>query len=324
MRTVPGSLALAFLVLCCPAAAQQGGEALTLLRLNGGGPSDRVGEAVALAGDVDGDGTSDIIIGAEFANSFGHMRNGMVLVYSGANGALLHQFHGNADFQKFGTSVASAGDINADGYDDIIVGSPEASPPGLNVAGQIDIFSGFDGSNLLHIDGTVDSGFFGRSVASCGDIDGDTTPDFIVGESGFNNEAGRAHVYSGLSGTTIHVIDGVVGDLCGFSTSGAGDVDGDGTLDFAIGSPYASVAGFNENGSAIIYSGASGNALLQFEGNDHDISFGYSVSGGFDVNDDNIPDLIVGAPKAKNLAGASAAGTAVVFSGSNGQLLHQG
>jgi hypothetical protein len=309
--------------LCCPAAAQEGGDAITLLRFEGGGPFDRVGEAVAMAGDIDGDGTPDLLVGADFASTQSFNRNGLVYVYSGATGAILWQFHGTADHQHFGVVVASAGDINLDGFDDILIGSPDASLSGLNKSGMIDIFSGQTGANLLHIDGASVAGYFGRSIANCGDINGDGIPDFIVGESGYNNEAGRVLVYSGLSGTTLQIIDGQAGDACGFSVSGAGDLDADGTPDFLVASPLATSGIFNENGAVTAYSGATWSPLLQLTGNEDQINFGNSVSGGFDVNDDGTPDFIVGAPFATNPGGFNSAGKAIVFSGTNGQVLHQ-
>ncbi|MDP7062142.1 MAG: VCBS repeat-containing protein [Planctomycetota bacterium] len=322
MRIFPGSLVLASFFVCGSLHAQEGGDAVTLLRFDSGAPSDRIGEAVALAGDVDADGTPDILIGAEFASSFGFNRNGSVFVHSGATGGLLYQFHGDADFEKFGTSIASVGDINNDGHDDILVGSPEASPTGLTQAGQIDIFSGADGLSLLHIDGTVDYGFFGRAVAGCSDIDGDTIPDFIVGESGFNNFSGRVMVYSGLTGLVIHTINGSSGSAMGWSVSCAGDLNADTVPDVLIGSPDADSLTFTDNGRAEIYSGATAALLLQLDGADDDIHFGYAVSGGLDVNLDDQPDVIVGAPFA-NPGGNLAAGSAFVYSGINGALLYQ-
>lgn len=325
MRTLPSSFALFFLVLCCPAYAQEGGKAITLLRFEGGGPFERVGEAVALIGDINGDGTPDLLVGAEFANSSGFTRNGFVYAYSGSTGVLLHQFHGTASHQNFGGEVASAGDIDSDGFDDILIGSPEADPASVDGAGMIDIFSGAGGPlvNLLHIDGTVDSGYFGSSIATCGDIDADGTPDFLVGEPGYNNGAGRVQLYSGSSGTVLQTIDGLPGDFCGLSVSAAGDVDADGTTDFLVGSPFASSPGFQANGQATLYSGVNGNILLQLNGSQDNMEFGASVSGGFDVNDDGTMDFMVGAPRATSPTGVSDAGAAMVYSGATGLVLHQ-
>jgi hypothetical protein len=322
MRTLLGSLVLGSLFVCSSLHAQEGGEAVTLLRFDSGAPDDRIGETVALAGDVDADGTPDILIGAEYANSSGLFRNGSVFVYSGSTGGLLHQFHGSVDNERFGASISSAGDINNDGYDDILIGSPEASPTGLTQAGQIDIYSGQTGLSLLHIDGTVDFGFFGRSVAACGDLDNDTIPDFIVGESGFNNFDGRVLVYSGLSGSVIHTISGATEAAMGWSVSCAGDLNADNVPDLLIGSPDADSLTFTHNGQVEIYSGANASLLLQLHGaatNDH---FGYAVNGGFNVNQDGLPDMIVSAPFASP-GGNLAAGSVFVYSGSNGALLHQ-
>lgn len=321
MRILSGSLVLASLIVCGSLHAQEGGEAMTLLRFEGGGPLDRVGEAVALAGDINGDGTPDILVGAEFASSSGFNRNGSVFVYSGANGGLLYQFHGNADFEKFGASISSVGDINNDGYDDILVGSPEASPTGLVQAGQIDIYSGIDGLSLLHIDGTVDFGFFGRSVAGCGDLDNDNIPDFIVGESGFNSDDGRVWVYSGLTGTTIHTILGTSASAfaAGFSVSGTGDLNADLIPDFIIGSPGLTLS---DAGHAAVYSGADAALLMQLTGTISGDRLGYAVNGGFDVNRDGLPDFIIGAPFASP-GGSVSAGSVYVISGATGALLHQ-
>ena len=322
MRTLPGSIVLASLFVCSSLHAQEGGEAETLLRFDSGAPGDRIGETVALAGDVNADGTPDILIGAEYASSFGWNRNGSVFVYSGTNGALIWQFHGDADFERFGTSIASVGDIDNDGHDDILIGSPEASPIGLTQAGQIDIYSGATGLSLLHIDGTVDFGFFGRSVAGCGDLDNDSIPDFIVGESGFNNFNGRVLVYSGLTGSVIHTINGSTGSAMGWSVSCAGDLNADNVPDLLIGSPDATSLTFTDNGQAEIYSGANASLLLQLDGNADNIHFGYAVNGGFDVNQDGLPDIIVGAPFSSP-GGNLSAGSVFVFSGANGAVLHQ-
>jgi hypothetical protein len=322
MRIIPGSIALLVSSLCCPLAAQEGGDAVTLLRFDSGGPSDRLGEAVALAGDIDGDGTSDILVGAEFANSSGLLRNGSVFVYSGANGGLIYSFHGTADHEKFGSAVSSAGDINGDGFDDILVGSPAASPGAFTNSGQVDIFSGADGSSLLHLDGSADFAYFGRAVASCGDMDGDTVPDFIVGESGYNGNAGRVLVYSGATATVIHDVPGSATDGLGFSVSCAGDLDNDSVPDFLAGCPFTGSNGFTENGRVVAYSGATAAVLLQLDGDADGVQFGRAVDGGFDVDSDGRPDLIVGAPFTAP-GGVIAAGSAFVHSGANGQLLHR-
>lgn len=298
-------------------SAQQGGESEVLLHFDGGGPSERLGESLAFGGDINGDGTPDILVGAEFADSSGFTRNGMAVVYNGLNGAILHQFFGTASFENLGTVVISPGDMNADGFDDILVSSSGADPGALVDAGRIEIFSGFDGSSLLSIDGTVDDGFFGASLAALGDIDGNSVPDFMVGEPGRNASAGRVYVYSGLSGSVLFQVDGLAGDACGTSVSSAGDLNGDGTTDFFVGSPFADTASFTDNGTAEVFSGATGLSLNLFEGMASNDQFGHSVDGGHFVDLDTTPDFIIGSPN-RNPGTAAAAGSAVVYDGASG------
>lgn len=303
------------------ATPQQGGETEVLLHFDGGGPSERLGEALAFGGDINADGTPDILVGAEFADSFGFTRNGLAVVYSGTNGAILHQFFGSADFENLGTVVISPGDMNGDGFDDILIGSGGADPGILVDAGRIEIFSGADGSSLLRIDGTSDFGRFGAALAGLGDLDTDGTPDFMVGEPGRNNDAGRVHVYSGLSGTTLFQKDGTAGDACGTAVSAAGDLNGDGTPDWLAGSPFADTSSFTDNGTAEVFSGATGASLLLMEGTASNDQFGHALDGGLQVDLDGVPDFIIGIPN-RNPGSAPAAGSAAVYDGATANLVY--
>ncbi len=314
---------LAFFVLpCISLAAQEGGQPEVLLHFDGSRQSVRLGESIGLGGDFDADGNPDIILGAEFADTLGFTRNGMVQVYSGALGTLLLQLDGNASFENFGTSVTAINDINGDGIDDILVGTPGADPFGLTDAGEIDLFSGNNGTLLLHIDGTVASGRFGAQVVALSDLDGDGLPDFAASEPGRNSNAGRVYVYSGLSGTILFQLDGNPGDAMGTALSSAGDYDLDGIEDLFVGSPNADTQLLTDNGIAQVYSGASGLPLFLLEGVATQDHFGQALDGGFFVNQDNIPDFIVGAPN-HDPGGVPSAGAATVFSGANGNILFE-
>lgn len=302
-------------------SAQEGGEPEVLLHFDGGGPSERLGESLAFGGDINADGTPDILVGAEFADSSGLTRNGMAVVYSGTNGVILHQFFGTANFENLGTVVISPGDMNADGFDDILIGSAGADPALLTDAGRIEIFSGFDGSSLLLIEGTVDDGFFGSSIAGLGDIDANGVPDFAVGEPGRNGFAGRVYVYSGLTGTALFQKDGVAGDECGTAVSVAGDLNGDGTTDWFVGSPYADTGGLTDNGTAEVFSGADGSSLRLFEGTASNDQFGQAVDGGHFIDLDAVPDFIIGIPN-RNPGSAPAGGSAAVYDGATGNLTY--
>ena len=119
-------------LLAAPAFAQTvGGGSEKLHRWDGGAGYDRFGTSVSGAGDVNGDGFADVIVGAIGADPGGLQFAGSAYVYSGADGSLLHQWDGGAADDWFGESVSGAGDVNGDGFADVIVGADGASPGGL-------------------------------------------------------------------------------------------------------------------------------------------------------------------------------------------------
>jgi FG-GAP-like repeat/FG-GAP repeat len=154
---------------------------------------------------------------------------------------------------------------------------------------------------------------FGFVADEIGDITGDGVPDFIVGAPGNDAagaEAGRAYVYSGAGSALVYTISGHgAGEQAGWSVAGAGDVDGDGTADFAVGSP-------NMAGLVRVYSGADGGLLLDLSGPAPGSMFGKVIAGIGDINGDGRGDLLIGAEGA-----AGGAGQAVVVSGMNGATL---
>lgn len=320
---LPTVLPLLFLAgVPTPLAAQEGGEPETLLHFDGGGPSERLGEAISFGGDINNDGTPDLLVGAPFADTSGLTRNGMVLAYSGLTGGLLYQFDGSASFENFGSALAGLGDINGDGFGDILIGSAGADPLTFTDAGEIDIYSGIDGSLLLHLDGSVDFGEFGMAVAALGDLDGDLIPDFAVSEPGRNSDAGRVYIYSGLSGSILFQNDGSLGDRFGAALSTAGDFDGNGTTDYLVGCPFADTGLLTDNGTASIFSGSTGLELQLYEGQASNDHFGEAVSGGLPANMDAIPDLVIGIPN-RDPGGAPGAGSAILIDGATGMIAFQ-
>ena len=235
----------------------------------------------------------------------------------------LQSYHGTVAEEHLGGSVRDAGDVNGDVVDDLIVGSWRNPLSSAHLqTGKVNVFSGADGLTLFSLSGTSYQEGFGASVSGTGDVNGDGFDDFIVGAYRADHsapDAGRATVYSGVDGSVLYAIDGAnAGDWFGRSVSGAGDVNGDGLDDFIVGAPNR-VAPLYE-GSAYVYSGATGSVLYAIDGsavNDH---FGSSVSGAGDVDGDGFDDFIVGAD-GERWSGPRTGG-ATVFSGRTGAVLH--
>ena len=290
----------ALLALACSSTAQH----QVFHRFAGAAAYDEFGSSVGNAGDVNGDGFADVIVGAPKADANG-TNSGSAFVLSGRDGAVLYTFHG-AGGDQFGTSVAGAGDVDRDGYADVIVGAPFA----YSTDGAAYVFSGRDGSRLGAWSGSSPGDGLGRSVGGAGDLDGDGYDDVIMGaEKGLSGN-GEAYLYSVRHNTTLHrSVGSAWNDLFGWSVSGAGDVDGDGRADVIVGAPIGNYA-------RVISGRPPYATLYTFTGDTAGDQFGRSVSGAGDVDGDGYPDLVIGAPFDDN-AGTSS-GSARVFSGSTG------
>ncbi|TAJ07633.1 MAG: hypothetical protein EPO68_16205 [Planctomycetota bacterium] len=286
----------------------------------GGAPYEEVGASVASAGDLDGDGVGDALVGAPLhaAAGFGA---GAVRAYSSASGALLYTVIGHAAFDNFGDGLAGLGDVDGDGRADFVAGAPGADPNGAE-SGRAYVIRGANGSIAHVLDGLGAGDVFGYASGGLGDVDGDGAGDVVVGAfqkfgaTVVQPAPGYARVYSGASGALLHHVGGATpGDVFGISVAGVGDVDGDGVGDFAAGAPESAVGGLRA-GRVLVHSGASGAQLLALSGDVLDAQLGYSVHGAGDVDLDGVPDLLAGAPFANGLA--FEAGSFHVYSGASG------
>ena len=284
---------------------------------------DRMGESVSAAGDVNGDGFDDLLVGALGAhNRITGSATGSAFVYSGANGSVLFQWDGQYSSDRFGQSVSGAGDVNGDGFLDFIVGADTADNNG-SASGSAYVYSGANGSLLYRWDGENDFARFGWSVSGAGDINGDGFDDLIVGAIYADNNGlngGSAYVYSGANGALFYRWDGSASDALGATVSGAGDVNGDGFDDLIVGARNTDNI-IRNGGTAYVYSGANGTLLYQWDGQKENGSFGGSVSGAGDVNNDGLDDLIVG--EWNGDFNGIEGGTAYVYSGANGSLIYK-
>ena len=164
------------LVVAQPAHAQT-----TLYTLNGDSPEDHFGWHVTGAGDVNGDGFADLIVGAPLDDNNGS-NSGSARVFSGFDGSNLYTFDGDSAGDSFGAPGSGAGDGNRDGVPDLIVGAPTDDNNGTD-SGSARVFSGFDGSVLYTFNGDSADDAFGTSVSGAWDVNGDGFADLIVSAS---------------------------------------------------------------------------------------------------------------------------------------------
>lgn len=315
---VAGAVPLGVLLFAIGTGRAHGGETDAIYQLAATVPGDRLGAAVASVGDLDGDGVGDLAVGAPGTGTTGLPAHGRVLCVSLATGVVIMETDGDSALDRFGTSIAAAGDANGDGTPDLLVGSPAGDPS----AGSVNVVSGKDGVVLQVFVGGANGDRFGHAVAAAGDVDADGVQDWIVGAPDADvpvKSAGMARVISGASGATLFdLVGSAFLDRLGTAVAGAGDVDGDGRDDLWIGAPLADAGAMN-GGEAILVSGASGAALWSAAGFGVADQVGYWLAGVGDADGDGLPDVAVGAPG--DDSGGADAGRVSVLSGWNGAVV---
>jgi hypothetical protein len=281
----------------------------TLVDISGLGPrgfgidgsltGDRAGFAISSAGDVNGDGFADIIVGAPYSD-LGSVNRGAAYVIYGRPGGFGEidlsnvqpsqgfAIQGAADNFQTGLSVSSAGDVNGDGFDDLIVAATRrvSGPFGYGNVPQAYVIYGnasrtgpvdltnFPSSDGFHIVGVPESTYYGVdrvSVSSAGDFNGDGFDDLLVGTPYARDNSGAAYVIwgkpSGLNGVDLGafgpsqafaILSSNSGDGLGRSVSSAGDINGDGFDDIIIGAPYNDAGGGEAGAVYVIFGKSSG------------------------------------------------------------------
>ena len=210
--------------------------------------------------------------------------------------------HPGTTNDQAGFSVAGLGDVDGDGVEDYAVGSPLDAVAG-NYRGQVVVYSGKTGGVIYSHDGESDGDRFGWSVAGLGDINGDGRADYIVGAPLYDNTSipntGKVYVYSGKTGLAVYTLTySEPGAQAGFAVCGPGDLDGDGTPDFAFTIPWSDslTAGTLDSGRIYVYSGANVGFIWKRDGQADESVLGYSIDRVGDINGDGRPELVVGAP----------------------------
>ncbi|HNA56702.1 MAG TPA: FG-GAP-like repeat-containing protein, partial [Chitinophagales bacterium] len=299
--------------------------------LTGNMLSSQYGNDIDNAGDVNGDGYDDLIVGSIFYSN-GQSSEGAAYIYLGSASGISTTpqiiLESNQNSANFGKAVAGAGDINNDGYDDIVIGAYNYDNGQTN-EGRAYIYmgsaSGISATPALTLEVNQAQCNFGSSVAAAGDVNNDGFADVIIGAYNYDNgqtNEGRAYVYhgsaTGLNATPVSIMESNSAQAYfGWSVGGDMDVNGDGFDDVIVGAYNQSNGQANEGLAYVFHGSASGiitTPAATREMNQVNAFFGESVSNAGDVNNDGYDDVIIGAYLFDN--GMSTEGAAFIYHGS--------
>ena len=310
----------------CGVGGDIAGEQATAT-LNGLNQDGLFGAAVSAAGDLDGDGYGDLLVGA---TGDGNRNSGMVYVFHGPLSGTLEtadaaaRFIGVNNSDNAGQRLCGGEDWTGDGVPDLWISAPSADVS-RGDEGVVYLVDGTSGSGslsgaLAQIGGAASSDNLGEGLSLAGDVDADGAPDLWIGATngGGRRTDGAVYLMSGLPSGAItsaaaartFVAEGT-GDDAGKSVSGGMDGDGDGLPDLLVGAPGWSSGGRGSEGRVYVVSGAAASGSLSgadaaWDGTNTDSGAGTSLAWIGDIDGDGLADALIGGP-ADSTAGVGAA-----------------
>jgi len=261
-----------------------GAGGIGLDRLAGPGGGSNFGFIVAGLGDVDGDGRSDVLVGAPDASA----GRGEMRIVSGQTGTTIRSHAGTNAGDRYGYGGGAVGDVSGDGIPDYAGGAA------MGGQGVVAVRSGSDGSLLFTVSPQATSGQLGFAwIDSVGDVNGDGRPDIFAADINDSNNRGRGHLISGADGSTIRTFLGEQGaEFFGIARHGGHDADGDGVPDLFI-AGYHNGEGATLAGKAYVYSGATGALLRTMTSTVGNETLGYDAVQLGDLDGDAFPDYLL-------------------------------
>ena len=254
--------------------------------------TENLGWDLALAGDFDGDGRTDVFVGAPGEDT------SRVYLLSGKDGSVLRTYAPQGPRTTFGWYVARLDDLDGDGHPDLAVGASVAPDAGGAAVGGAWIFSTASGKELHHWQGKDTKGGFGSVVAAVPDLDGDGKRDIAVAAPGTEDSArtipGELRIYSTATGKELrHWSGSQPGELYGRMIVAIADLDADGVDDLAISAPTYRREADDRVGRVELRSGRSGKLLAEFFGDDANCWFGWHIRRAPDPEERGRPALLI-------------------------------
>ncbi len=262
---------------------------------------ERLGTNYSASWDLNGDNVNDIVVGMPDRSTGGKTVNGALWALDGAHGWPIWQRGGTDNYGRLGENFWLSGDLDGDGYKDVVATAPEASSGGMSGNGVIHAYSGNNGLTIWRLDGSGDTEHLGQYLSRPGDLDGDGVDDYVAG-SEFSDDAGMINsgsilAINGVTGASLWAHQGVGNDVrLGANLVDMSDLDGDGVRDIVSHSNLADSNGHVNNGSVRAFSGSDGTEIWRLDGSTNDERFGWVTKEIPDLDGDGNADVIVSAP----------------------------